>query len=123
NVIDLAAREEKGWAAWRLIEGFDHAWKLVDAIGSRLWFVTNHGAPRYRVVSIDLDGGARDWSVTVPEMNEPLDGATIVGGKLVLSYLKDATSFAQIRALDGTLAKTISLTGLGTASGFTGEPD
>ncbi len=122
NVIDLAARGDKGWAAWKLIDGFDHAWNLVDAIGSRLWFVTNQGAPRYRVVAIDLDAAAPDWSVVVPEVDEPLDGATIVGDKLVLSYLKNAASFAEIRELDGSLAKTIGLTGLGTASGFTGQP-
>src|SRR5690606_30916761 len=73
-------------------------------------------------VAIDLDDEAPDWSVVVPETEQPLDGATIVGDKLVLSYLRDAASFAQIRELDGTLAKTISLTGLGTASGFTGQP-
>ena len=97
HVIDLAARSEKGWAAWRLVEGFEHAWNLVDAIGSRLWFVTNQGAPRYRVVAIDLDAEAPDWTIVVPEVEQPLDGATIVGDKLVLSYLKDAASYAEIR--------------------------
>jgi len=122
HVIDLSAREQKGWAAWRLVEGFEHAWNLVDAIGSRLWFATNEGAPKYRVVSIDLDAEGAEWSVVIPEKDQPIDGATLVGNKLVVSYLKDATSLARIHGLDGVPIKSIQLTGLGTASGFSGKP-
>ncbi len=122
HVIDLAARKENGWKPWRIVEGFENAWNAVDAVGSTLWFVTNENAPRYRVVSIDLDEPDPDWSVVVHEKEQPIDGATIVGDKLILAYLKDATSLAQIYGLDGAPLKKIELNGLGTASGFTGKP-
>ncbi len=122
HVIDLAARKDKGWKPWRIVEGFENAWNAVDAVGSTLWFVTNENAPRYRVVSIDLDQPDPDWSVVVHEKEQPIDGATIVGDKLILAYLKDATSLAQIYGLDGAPLKKIELNGLGTASGFTGKP-
>ncbi|MEY2944253.1 MAG: hypothetical protein RLY97_2267, partial [Pseudomonadota bacterium] len=42
RVIDLAKRgagRGAGWKARALVTGFDHDWRLVDALGSQLWFV------------------------------------------------------------------------------------
>ena len=79
-------------------------------------------APRYRVVSIDLDAADPQWETVVPEAAEPIDGASIVGDSLVLSYLRHASSLVQVFALDGTPRRDIALPGIGTAGGFDGEP-
>jgi prolyl oligopeptidase len=122
RAIDLAARDTQGWAARELVTGFDNAWNLVDGVGGRLWFSTNKGAPRYRVVSVDLDNPASDWAEIVPEKEQPIDGASIVGDRLVLSYLKDATALARTFDLSGKELAPVELTGLGSVSGFTGKP-
>ena len=123
QVIDLAQRGRDGWKARPLVAGFDHDWQLIDSIGERLWFVTNSQAPRYRLVTIDLSQPAAKWRVVVPEAAETLQRATLIGRKLVLNYLKDAASLALVVDLDGKRsARSISLRGLGTASGFRGKP-
>lgn len=122
HVIDLAARKKRGWAAQPLVTGFDHDWRLVDGMGTRLWFATNMDAPRYRMVSIDLKDKTRSWKTLVPEAQETLEKGTIVGSKLVLNYLKDASSRAVVYDLNGRAAKQIALRGIGTASGFIGRP-
>ena len=122
HVIDLKRRARDGWKARALVTGFDHDWKLVDGMGRNLWFVTNQSAPRYRLVAIDLAQPDPQWRELVPQSAEVLERGAIIGDKLVLSYLKDAASRALILDLRGKAAKELSLTGLGTASGFKGRP-
>ncbi|MBO9516691.1 MAG: S9 family peptidase [Porphyrobacter sp.] len=122
RAIDLAARGTNGWATRELVTGFDNAWTLIDGVGGKLWFSTNKNAPRYRVVSVDLDNPATDWAEIVPEKEQPIDSASIVGDRLVLSYLKDATALARTFDLSGKELAPVELTGLGSVAGFTGKP-
>ena len=125
RVIDLAARRQHPAAPWQvrtLVSGFDHDWQLVESLGSRMWFVTNADAPLYRLVSIDLDRAGAQWSDVVREGADKLEQASIVGTRLILSYLKDATTRAVIVDLAGKPAREISLAEIGTASGFRGRP-
>ncbi len=122
HVIDLARRARSGWKPRPLISGFEHDWKLVDSTGSTLWFVTNWQAPRFRLVAMNLASRKPEWREFVRQTDETLLQAAIIGDKLVLSYLKDAASRALILDLNGRGAKSLALSGLGTASGFRGRP-
>jgi prolyl oligopeptidase len=122
HAIDLRARKARGWKAQPLIIGFEHDWKLVEGMGSKLWFVTNSQAPRYRLVSIDLASPAPAWRELIPQAEETLQQGSIVGNKLILSYLKDAASRAVVYDLSGKPAQAITLNGIGTATGFGGRP-
>ena len=107
-----------------LVKGLEHDWRLIEGIGDTLYFMTNKSAPRLRVEKIDLSGGslAAVWTEIVPERAETLERAQIVGNRLILSYLKDAASTAQVLSLDGKPVRDISLNAIGTASGFAGRP-
>jgi prolyl oligopeptidase len=129
HVLDLATFHgalppggPTGWPVKPLVTGFDHDWKLVDSMGSALWFVTNEAAPRYRLVSIDLAAPAPDWRQVLPESAETLQQATIIGRRLILDYLKDAQSRAIVVDLDGRHPQELSLGAIGSAGGFHGHP-
>lgn len=122
HAIDLSARATKGWAARALVTGFDNAWGVIDGIDGRLWVMTNDAASRYRIVSIDLDAASPAWSVVVPEQAEPVSGASIVGDRLIVSYLRDASSVARTFDLNGVEGAEIALAGIGSVGGFTGKP-
>ena len=122
RVIDLAARKRDGWKSTALVNGFADDWKLVEGAGRRLWFVTNYKAPRYRLVAIDLDATSPVWVELVREHEDILERAGIVGNHLVLNYMRDAASHAEIVGLDGSSVRTLTLSGIGTASGFKGRP-
>lgn len=122
RVIDLAARNDHGWQARSLVTGFTDSWTLIDGVGSRLWFVTNKGAPLYRVVSIDMAAEDPVWQEVVAEQPGPIEGASLIGDKLVVSYLKDATSRVYVHDLEGTRVREIDLGGIGTVGGFSGKP-
>lgn len=122
QVIDLAHLKRDGWKATPLVSGFTDDWKLVEGQGRRLWYVTNWNAPRYRLVAIDLDAARPEWSQLVAEREDILERAGIVGDRLILNYMRDAASHAEILALDGSTGRTLTLNGIGTASGFRGRP-
>ena len=122
RAIDLAARATHGWATRDLVTGFDNAWSVIDSIGGRLWVQTNKDAPLYRVLSIDLDAASPQWTEVVAEGSQPIDGASIVGDRLVLTYLRDASSVARLFTLDGAPAGEVELAGIGSVGGFSGEP-
>ena len=123
QVIDLAAqRKHGGWRVTPLIEGFDNDWKLIDGLGPTLWFITNKDAPRYRLVAINLADRRPQWHELVGENRDILERGAIIGSQLILSYLRDATSRALLFDLNGRSIRSLSLNGIGTASGFKGRP-
>lgn len=121
HVIDLSRRPRDGWKARPLVTGFEHDWRLVDGMGQQLWFVTNRNAPRFRLVSVDLAQREPEWRELVAEHEEVLQRASIIGDKLILSYLKDASTRALVYDLRGREASAITLKDIGTASGFKGR--
>ncbi len=111
-----------GWKADKIVSGFDNDWNLIDTLGSTAYFRTNADALRYRVVKTDLSAPKPKWTTVVAETEQPIEGASIVGDRLLVNYLKDATSRAEVLSLDGKPLKELALGTLGTASGFFGKP-
>ena len=100
-----------------LISDPGHGYQPLAVIGSSLYLQTNDDAPRGRVIAIDLNRPERaNWREIVPEKAETLDGSSVLDGKILLSYLKDAHAQAQLVTLDGKPLGDIALPGLGTAS-------
>lgn len=123
RTIDLSKGSPAGgWPVKPLITGFENSWNLIDTVGSTAFFTTNKDAPRYRVASIDLSAARPEWKTLVAEGEQPIDGASIVGDRLVLTYLKDATTRAAVFDLAGKPLRDIALGELGTAGGFAGKP-
>jgi prolyl oligopeptidase len=123
HTIDLTkSSPTQRWQARKIVSGFENAWSLIDTVGNTGYFITNRDAPRYRVVKMDMTAATPTWTTVVAQTEEPIDNASIVGDKLVLTYLKDATTRAAVYGLDGRPLNDIKLGELGTASGFSGKP-
>ncbi len=85
---------------------------------------TNHAAPNYRV--LEVKPGAlklEQWREIVAEKPAKLDGASVIGGHLVLSYLENASSRIQVHDLHGKRLRDVQLPGIGSASALVGDPD
>ena len=113
-----------GWKPQVLVGGLEYQWGLIEGVGDTLYFTTNKGAPKRRVVRVDLTKGGTiaKFSDVIGERPETLQRAQIVGERLVLSYLKDAASTAEVVSLSGKPVQDIRLNSIGTASGFGGHP-
>ena len=124
----VAKGGKHSWAVHALVPGLNHEWRLVEGLGDTLYFATNKDAPKLKVVKVDLsaapasDGAGFTFSEVIPERAETLDRAQIVGNRLILSYLRDAASTAEVVSLDGKPVRQIVLNAIGKASGFTGRP-
>ncbi|MEY2498621.1 MAG: prolyl oligopeptidase [Verrucomicrobiota bacterium] len=103
-----------------LLNKQDAAYDFIGYDGNTVWFKTDLGAPRGRIIAIDALKPERMTTV-VPEAADKLEGVDLVGDRFVASYLKDAHSVVRLFDLSGKPAGEIPLPGLGTASGFTGK--
>jgi prolyl oligopeptidase len=99
-----------------LIKIAEHGYQPIEVANSLLYLLTNDGAPRGRVIAMDLLQPDRaHWKEIVPEHGETLTDAEIAGGRLLLSYMKDAHSAARLVTLEGKPVAEIELPGLGAA--------
>ena len=123
NAVHLIRlNDRKGWTAQTLVAELENDWRLIEGMGDALYFMTNKNAPKLKVARVDLAAPERKFAEIVPERAETLERARIVGNRLILSYLKDAASTAEVVSLDGHPVQHIALKAIGTASGFSGQP-
>jgi prolyl oligopeptidase len=120
-VKDLTAKNAKFEA---LATGFDHDYTVVDDFDGKLFVRTNYEAPKYRLIAVDPKNMAKEnWVTILPEQEEVLEGVSLVGGKLVAQYMKDAYTQAFIYDMQGNMIAPLNLPGIGTMGGFNGEKD
>ena len=126
-----ALRLEAGSGDWRasgepvaLVAGFDARYSPFTDDGGTLWVRTDLDAPRGRIVAIDVAAPERSrWREVVPQVGEAIQGADVVGERLIVQYLRDARSLVRLFELDGRPLGEIELAGIGTAAGFNGDRD
>jgi len=112
-------KPQTGWTP--LIAGVDANF-VVDDFRDVFYVRTNDGAPRYHMFAVDPHHPARDaWKEIVPQGDATLESFSLVGGHLVLNYLRNAASQIEVRDLHGALVRPIDVP-LGTASGMIGLP-
>jgi len=119
------ARGPQRWKAQAAVPEMVSDWKFIEGIGNRLWFLTNQGAPHYRLLRLDLSDkapGTFAWTEVIGERAETLDGGRIVGERLILSYLERGASIAVVTDLKGQPQRAITVNAIGSASGFGGRP-
>lgn len=121
------ARGGKGATAgpWTPLVVGSGAHYRVEAYKDRLYVATDEGASRWRIFRVDPKKPERTaWTEVVAERPDAtLDSFRILGGKLALSYLKNASSLLQIRDLDGKPIRDVQLDGIGTVFGPVGRQD
>ncbi|MEW5251445.1 prolyl oligopeptidase family serine peptidase [Microbulbifer sp. 2201CG32-9] len=108
----------------RLLDDWDGLYHYLGNTGKTFYFETNVDAPNGRIVAIDLDKPEKaNWKELVKEQQNALQGASLIGERLVLHYLEDARSKVLVTDLDGKQQYELELPGVGTVTGFYGEPD
>lgn len=119
TVVDLRSAD---WRPRTLVPDCDHDWAVVGNIGSRLVLTTQQDAPRGKVVTLDFDAADAPFIDLIGEKEAVLNDAALLGGRLFVSYLVDATTKVERYRLDGTDDGVVALPGIGSAGGFRGHP-
>jgi prolyl oligopeptidase len=96
-------------------------WDYVGNVGTDFYWATNTEAPRLRIVSTDVSRPGLEVKELVAQDEATLGGASIVGDRLIASYLVDAKTEVRTFGLDGRPTGKVTLPGIGTAGGFSGD--
>ncbi|MCI0650879.1 MAG: prolyl oligopeptidase family serine peptidase [Planctomycetes bacterium] len=117
--VDLAAPER---GVVPLVTDWDASYNYAGNDGGTFWVQTDLAAPRGRVVAIEAARPAKEhWRELISESPDALQGVSVIGDRFFASYLRDAYTRVEIRALDGKPLGAVDLPGIGTARGFQGK--
>ncbi len=119
--ITIAALDDAPVKPRRLIAGLDNNWDLAGTVDSNFWFVTDKDAPKGRLVVVDVAAKKPVFKTIVAETTNTLVGASLIGDRMVVAYLGDAKSEAELFDLTGKSLGPVRLPDIGTASGFGGK--
>ena len=103
-----------------------HFW--VEVYKDQFFVLTDHESPNWRVARVDpKKPKMADWKTIIPERKDAsidLDnGVSVVGGRLGVPYLKNATNQLEIFDTDGKKLHDVKLPGVGTMTGPLGRQD
>ena len=104
-----------------LVKGPVNDWRLIGSKDSTLYFITDQRAPHMRVVTLDAARPRKAAKELVRERKETLAGGSLVGNRMILAYMSDAQTVAELVELDGRKVGDVPLPGFGTAAGFGGR--
>jgi prolyl oligopeptidase len=98
--------------------------KVVGSLRNRLFVLTDLGAPKYKIVEVDLNNPAREnWKEIIPESKDLLESAALVGGKLVVSFLVDSKNELSVYDLAGAKEGDVPLPSIGSVGSLSGDVD
>ena len=104
-----------------IVKGIDATFTGLLA-GDKLVIQTNWKAPKSRIMLADMaDPSPEKWGEIVAEGAESIDGFSLAGGKVFVSYLHDVSTKVKAFDLDGKPVGEIKLPGIGTSGAPTGE--
>ena len=105
-----------------LIDNFENEYSFIGNEGSLFYFKSDFNAPKKCILTIDITKPDRsNWSVIVPEADEAMDSAGMIGDYIVVDYLKDAKTQIKLFDLAGKFVREVEFPGIGSAGGFDGR--
>jgi len=119
-VVDLGSDD---WTPRTLVDGVDVEWSVIGNAGTSLFIMTSQDAPRRKIVTLDLAKADPLPLTLIEEQESVLNGAWLLGGRLLASYLVDARTDVRRFTLDGRPDGAVALPGIGSAGGFRGDPE
>lgn len=107
-----------------LAPGFENDYSVIDNVNGKLYVLTNWKAPKNRLMEVDPANPTRvNWKEIIPKSDNVLERATVIGGKIMAEYTKDAANHAYAFDLSGKKLYEVQLPTLGSLNGFSGDKD
>jgi prolyl oligopeptidase len=124
NAVFYQDLSQPGSPVVELLPDFDASYEFLGNDGPRFFFQTNLGAPRYRVIAIDVTHPEREnWVEVLPEGQDALEFTTLVGHRFVARTQHDAYHQVNVYDLQGRHEREIPMPGMGAVMGFYGKLD
>ena len=106
----------------RVVDNFDNDYSFIDNDEDVLLFQTNFGAAKNKIIAIEAGNPEpENWKDIIPESEDALRGVSIVGGKMFVNYLHNASSQIKVYDLKGEFIDDLPLPGIGSVGGVSGK--
>ncbi|MBL1144598.1 MAG: S9 family peptidase [Bacteroidetes bacterium] len=125
NGNSLALQDvKKGGPLVKLVENYETDNYIIDHLGEGKFLVfTNYNAPNNAIMMVDINKPKQEqWTAFIPEKEYVLSGASIIGDKIIATYMKNVQSKIEVYDLAGKYLYDIELPGIGIAS-LNGDKD
>ena len=107
-----------------LAQGFENDYLVIDDVNGNLLVLTNWKAPKNRLMEVDPANPAREnWKEIIPETENVLETASVIGGKIFTNYMKDASNHLYGFDLKGKKLYEVKLPTLGSVTALSGDND
>ena len=106
-----------------LIDELIGAYSFIDSKEGILWFYTTEGAPKGKIVNLEIKNNSFVWNDVIQESENSIRSVNIVNNSFVINYLVDTFSSIKIFDLSGNFVQNLELPKDGTIGGFGGEID
>lgn len=107
-----------------LIGEFEAEYSFLGNDGSTFYIKTDDGADRGRIIALDLENPAREnWREVVPEAEDTLEQAVMLGDAFICLYLHDASHRLRRMGTAGDARGEIALPTLGSIVTLNAERD
>ena len=106
-----------------LIDELIGAYSFIDSKEGILWFYTTEGAPKGKIVNLEIKNNSFVWNDIIQESENSIRSVNIVNNSFVINYLVDTFSSIKIFDLSGNFVQDLELPKDGTIGGFGGEID
>ena len=106
-----------------LIDELIGAYSFIDSKEGILWFYTTEGAPKGKIVNLEIKNNSFVWNDVIQESENSIRSVNIVNNSFVINYLVDTFSSIKIFDLSGNFVQDLELPKNGTIGGFGGEID
>lgn len=109
-----------------LAPGFENDYTVLEHFKNKLYVLTNWKASRSRLMEVDPDKpSSENWKELIPETENVLEHVSLIGGKLVATYMKDAAHHVYVFDLNAKKLDEVKLPSIGSivGNGFDGDMD
>jgi len=121
--------KKKGTKPAPVFTGFAYGYGVGEVFNGRLYARTDREASFGRVIAVDLTRIAPDakedapFVEVVPELKDKLQSLDVINGKLILRWLRNASTAVTVHSLTGKPESEIALPGIGSVGAISGQPD
>lgn len=122
NVVYFKKLTEPNNAFIPIDDSFRYRYKVIQSYGNYLLVLTNYNAPNGRLVKVWSGRPEKDyWETVIPESEDILKDIHLADGKLVATYIHNASSRLEVFDMSGYWYQSIPLPEIGTVTQISSE--
>src|SRR5207237_742641 len=107
-----------------VVTGHDANYNALGVAKGKLYLQIDKNAPNRKIVAAPIANPVpSSWTTVIPEGDLPIEGASLIAGRIGVLSLQDVASVVRLYSLNGKLEREVPMPGLGSASGLVGRYD